>query len=117
MRLSVGMQWGGFCGGDIVGVSKVTIGDHTWKCLKMRGAAQPYETPGESPGVYAECYVAEEGRTVFFRRFNAPGYREPDRYGSFESLAGQVEVEFKGITFRHWYDCIPDIAMEKALRR
>ena len=106
MRLKVGLKWGNSAT-EVTGVAKVTIGGHTWKCLKVAGLSQ-------NSMVYAEWYVAENGRTVFFRRYNAPGWRKPEEHGSFESLAGNLDVEFRGITFRHWYDCIPDIALEKA---
>ncbi len=113
MNLKVGAKWGepgskwGEPAGEVIGVSKVTIAGHSWKCLKVAGVSQESK-------VYAEWYVAETGRTVFFRRYNGPGWRKPERPGSFESLAGQLEVKFQGITFRHWYDCIPDIALERA---
>ncbi|MBI2850270.1 MAG: sigma-70 family RNA polymerase sigma factor [Chloroflexi bacterium] len=105
MKLKVGSKWGK-SGTEVVGVSEVTIGGHLWKCLKVAGVSQTSK-------IYAEWYVAETGRTVFFRRYNAAGWRKPERHGSFESLAGNLEVEFQGITFRHWYDCIPDFALEK----
>ena len=97
---------------EVIGVSKVTIASRSWKCLKVAGVSPDSKT-------YFEWYVAETGRTVFFRRYNAPGWREreSERPGSFESLAGQLEVELQGITFRHWYDCIPDIALEKTIEK
>ena len=111
MKLSIGAQWDAFIKGDVVGVSQVTIGERTWKCLKVvSGKAEPART-------YAEWYVAETSRTVFFRRYNGPEYRKtPDQAHSFESLAGNMEVVIKGKTFRHFYDCIPDIALEKTFR-
>ena len=110
MKLKTELKWGEPAT-EVIGVSKVTIAGQSWKCLKVAG-------PSQDSKVYFERYVAETGRTIFFRRYNAPGWREreSERPGSFESLAGQPEVEFQGITYRHWYDCIPDIALEKALR-
>ena len=106
MKLKAGLKWGEPAT-EVTGVSKVIIAGHSWKCLKVAGVSQESK-------VYAEWYVAKSGRTVFFRRYNGPGWRKPESPGSFESLAGQLEVKFQGITFRHWYDCIPDIALEKA---
>ena len=106
MKLKVGLKWGKSVT-EVTGVSKVTIARHSWKCLKVATVSQESK-------VYAEWYVAETGRTIFFRRYNALGWRKPEDHGSFESLAGNLEVLFRGITFRHWYDCIPDIALEKA---
>ncbi|MHC4591224.1 MAG: RNA polymerase sigma factor [Planctomycetota bacterium] len=111
MRLTVGVEWGGFCAGRVVGVSQVAIADRKWRCLKVMDTAQNYKTPDGSPAVYAEWYVAETERTVFFRRYNGPGYQPPERPSSFESLEGNLEVECDGVTFRHYYDCIPDIAL------
>jgi len=113
MQLTVGTKWGGFCGAEVVGVSEVKIGGGSWKCLKVVACGQHFKTDDGSPATFAEWYIAEEGRTVFFRRYNGPGYARPDQPRSFESLAGTVEVQFKGITFRHSYDCIPDIALKK----
>ena len=39
----------------------------------------------------------------------------PGQPGSFEALEGNLEVEYEGVRYRHWYDCIPDHALEKAL--
>ena len=113
MKLEVGSKWGGFAGGGVVGVSEVSIDQRSWRCLKVAFAAQHFKNPDGAPAAYAEWYVAETGRTVFFRRYNGQGYAKPESPRSFESLAGNLEVEFQGITFRHSYDCIPDIALEK----
>jgi hypothetical protein len=70
---------------------------------------------GGVPMILAEWYVADSGRTVLFRRYNGPGWRKPGAPGSFEALEGNLEVTYEGIRFRHWYDCIPDHALESAL--
>jgi hypothetical protein len=111
MNLRVGLKWPGFAGGNVVGVSRVAIGERSWRCLKVITVAQHYRVADRSPSVYAEWYVGETGRTVLFRRFNGPGYRRAPEPTSFESLAGSPEVEHEGITFRHAYDCIPDVAL------
>jgi len=53
----------------------------------------------------AELYVAQDGRTVYFRRFNGPAYH------NYEKLAGNPEREHEGIAWRLWYECLPDIAL------
>ncbi len=114
MNLAVGTKWGQHDRNRVVGVSDVAIGDRSWKCLKVLFPAQHSRTDDGSPAVLAEWYVAEMGRTVFFRRYNGRGFKKPESPISFESLAGNLEVEFEGKVFRHFYDCIPDIALEKA---
>ena len=111
MNLKVGTKWGGVWGAEVVGVSDVSVGGRSWRCLRVIQATQEWKRPDRVPTVYAEWYVAETGRTVFFRRYNGPGWRVAGKAGSFESLAGGKEVEHQGITYRHWYDCIPDIAL------
>ena len=76
---------------------------------------QQSKAKDNAPAALAEWYVAETGRTVFFRRYNGAGYAAPDKPRSFESLQGNREIEFEGKPFRHAYDCIPDIALERML--
>ncbi|MBN2239919.1 MAG: RNA polymerase sigma factor [Dehalococcoidales bacterium] len=103
MYLKPGLTWDGLTA-EVSGVSEVTINGHSWKCLKVTLTGKL---------LYAEWYVADTGRTVFFRRYNAQDWKEAGKPGSFESLEGQLEVESSGISYRHWYDCIPDIVLEK----
>ena len=115
MQLEMDTEWVSGDGTDkVVGVSRVTIGEQSWKCLKVICAAQCNKTTDGSPAVVAEWYVSEAGRTIFFRRYNGKGYAAPDKPSSFESLEGNIEIKFEGRLFRHFYDCIPDIALEKA---
>jgi hypothetical protein len=53
----------------------------------------------------AEIYVAQSGRTIYFRRFNGPGW------GNYGQLAGNPEREHDGVAWRLWYECLPDIAL------
>jgi len=53
----------------------------------------------------AELYVAENGRSVYFRRFNGPAYH------NYDQLAGNPEREHEGVAWRLWYECLPDIAL------
>jgi RNA polymerase sigma factor (sigma-70 family) len=116
MTLEVGDEWGEMERGHVVGVSRVSVGERAWTCLKVAMlSAQGREGDGV-PTILAEWYVAEGGRTVLFRRYNGCGWREPGAPGSYEALEGNLEVEYRGIGFRHWYDCLPDHALERALR-
>jgi len=117
MTLEAGQAWGaGTERTRVSGVARVTIGGHTWTCLKVSTTSAQGQETGSVPTILAEWYVAEHGRTVFFRRYNGPGWRKAGAKGSFESLEGNLEVEYEARRFRHWYDCIPDHALESALR-
>ncbi len=115
MNLMAGRKWGGFAGGEVAGVSEVRVGGCVWRCLKVIHGSQRFKTRDGSAAAYAEWYVANTGRTVFFRRFNGEGYAEGGSPRSFESLAGNIEVEYEGKLFRHSYDCIADVALEKVM--
>ena len=112
MTLAVGMKWESNAEGEAIGVSRVTIGEQSWKCLKVAHAGQHWKTDDGSPSTFAEWYIADTGRTVLFRRYNGAGYAKPDGPRSFESLEGAIEVEHQGKVFRHSYHCIPDIAVQ-----
>ena len=114
MMLSVGTRWDE---GEVVGVAGVRIGERSWRCLKVVHAAQASKTGTGAPAVYAEWFVAENGRTVFFRRYNGKGYTEAGKPKSFEWLEGSAEVEFGALRFRHVYDCIADFALEDIFGR
>jgi RNA polymerase sigma factor (sigma-70 family) len=113
-HLRVGMSWGEADKGQVVGLSQVTVGERSWRCLKVAYLSDQGKGGGR-PLILAEWYVADTGRTVLFRRYNALGWREPGRPGSFEALEGNLEVTCEGVRFRHWYDCIPDHALDAAL--
>jgi hypothetical protein len=116
MTLEVGQEWGETERTHVVGVSQVSIDAHAWTCLKVALVSAQGQEPSDVPTILAEWYVADSERTVFFRRYNGPGWREPGAPGSFEALEGNIEIEYEGRLFRHWYDCIPDHALSSALR-
>lgn len=60
--------------------------------------------PGDA-NVLVELYVSENGRSVLFRRFNGP------TYNNYSQLSGNPEREHEGVTWRLWYECLPDIAV------
>jgi RNA polymerase sigma factor (sigma-70 family) len=115
MRLSIGVKRRGYEPNEVTGVCRVRVGEREWKCLKVVTAAQSSKSRTGEPAVYAEWYVAKTGRTVFFRRYNGPGWAKHTSPSSFESLKGAPEVRHHGIPYRHWYDCIPDIALGSTL--
>jgi len=117
MTLEVGQEWGEKTErAHVVGVSQISTGDNGWTCLKVATVSAQGEETGSTPTILAEWYVADSGRTVFFQRYNGLGWRERGAPGSFEALEGNLEVEYEGVRFRHWYDCILDHAPESALR-
>jgi hypothetical protein len=59
----------------------------------------------------AELYVADTGRTVYFRRFNGPAYH------NYDQLAGNPQRDHDGVTWRLYYECLPDIALRRPPRR
>jgi hypothetical protein len=82
---------------EVPGVASVTIGSRVYRCLKVY-----WSSIDEDQTVLAEYYVADTGRTVYLRRYNGPGYWK------YEELRGHPEVTYRGMQFRHWYDCLPD---------
>jgi len=85
---------------EITGAAQVSIGPKSYRCLKVVSASYDENQPK-----LAEFYVADTGRTVFFRRYDGP---ESFRY---EKLAGHPTVEYEGRVWRHFYDCIPGHAL------
>lgn len=85
---------------EVIGAAQVSIGPKVYRCLKVYWSSSSAEQ-----NVLAEYYVADTGRTVFFRRYNGPRYR------NYEELAGKPMVEYEGTVWRHWYDCLPDHAL------
>ena len=85
---------------EVFGAARVFIGPKSYRCLRFLWAFKDQEKP-----TMAEQYIADTGRTVYFRRYNGPGW------GNYENLAGHPEVEFAGIIWRHWYNCLPDHAL------
>jgi hypothetical protein len=61
--------------------------------------------PSGTGRILAELYVAQSGRSVYFRRFNGPAWRN---YGE---LASNPEREHEGVAWRLWYECLPEIAL------
>lgn len=85
-------------------VSLVTINEKTWKTLKLVLIVND---------VCAEWYVAQNGRTVFFRRYNNEKAGRGSYAGelTYEDLAGNLEIEYNGVLYRHYYDSIPEFVL------
>lgn len=85
---------------EVVGACDVTIGPKSYRCLRVRNAFWYEDAP-----VLSEEYISDAGRTIYFRRYNGPGYR------NYEELAGRQPLMHAGIEWRHYYNCIPDHAL------
>ena len=85
---------------EVFGAARIFIGPKSYRCLKVLWAFKDQEKP-----TMAEYYIADTGRTVYFRRYNGSGW------GNYDDLVGHPEVEFEGVIWRHWYDCLPDHAL------
>lgn len=124
LGLKVGRSWEGHevyrCGPEEDGVGEVYRGlvDEPpfevrlpaggWLCLRETWWLFGADGVGRS---LAELYVADTGRSVHFRRFNGPGWR------NYDQLAGNPQREHDGVTWRLWYECLPDIALRRPPRR
>jgi hypothetical protein len=122
LRLCLGDRWTGHevysCGerrrGDgnvqhrlVDGAFRVQVRESEFRCLRQTW----WELNQDGAGaILAEIYVADFGRSVFWQRYNGPTWR------NYEALAGLPERTHEGITYRLWYDCIPDVALLGAER-
>jgi hypothetical protein len=117
LRLKVGDRWEGHeiyrCGPEQSGVGEVqhAVVDGPFevelpagKTLCLRKSWWTLNATG-IPRHMAELYVADSGRSVYFRRFNGPAWR------NYADLAGNPEREFEGVRWRLWYECLPDISL------
>ncbi len=117
LRLRSGLSWEGHevyrCGAEEEGADERHFGfvdgpfdvtlpagrytclRETWWILKADGAARSL----------AELYVTDTGRSIYFRRFNGPAWR------NYDQLAGNPEREHEGVVWRLWYECLPEIAL------
>ena len=79
------------------GLFLVRLFGREYETLRVRCVAR-----GTRKCQMADCYVdLATGLTVFFRRYNGPGW------GNLDKLAAEEEVVSDGTTFRHWYDSVP----------
>jgi hypothetical protein len=82
---------------EVIGAATVSIGPKPYRCLRAHWRAHAVD--GDT---FAEYFVADTGRTIYFRRFNGPSYHI---YGELE---GNAEIRHGDVVWRHWYDCLPD---------
>jgi hypothetical protein len=85
---------------EVIGAATVRIGPKSYRCLRVIWTFHGFG--GDS---LLEIFVADVGRTIYVRRYNGSNN---DRYDEF---AGNPEMVYNGITWRHWYDCLPDNAL------
>jgi len=92
-----------FIRSEVTGVVEVTIAGHRYRGLRevWTGLAEDGR-----PLTLAELFIGEQGRTVLFRRYNGRGH------SNYELLKGNPESSHLGETYRLWYDCLPDHAVE-----
>jgi len=88
--------------GVVEGPFEVALGAGEMLCLRETWWSFAADGRGST---MAELYVAETGRSVYFRRFNGPAWR------NYEQLAGNPEREHDSLIWRLWYECLPDIAL------
>jgi hypothetical protein len=92
---------------EVTGVAEVHTAGRAFRCLR-----EVWTSCRESDGTpltLAELFVSEEGRSVFFRRYNGRGYH------NYEQLQGHPELEHRSEVYRLWYDCWPDHALGASL--
>jgi hypothetical protein len=76
----------------------------TGKMLCLRENWSSFKPDGAGH-IMAELYVAKNGRSVFFRRFNGPAWH------NYDQLTTTPVRDHAGVTWRLWYECIPDISL------
>jgi len=88
--------------GVVDGCFEVALPAARWLCLRETLWILDVDGRGLT---LAELYVAENGRSVYWRRFNGPAYH------NYDQLETTPRREHAGITWRLYYDCLPDISL------
>lgn len=119
LRLGLGSRWQGHevyrCGDEVrnEGVTCHRLVDGPFEVQVPAGAflclRENWWTldPSGAGHELAEWYVTEAGRTIYFRRYNGPAWRNYDPLGE----AGVPAREHEGVTWRLWYECLPETAL------
>jgi hypothetical protein len=87
---------------EVAGAVQIIIGSKPYKALRVYCAY----TNGAGAESLAEYYVADTGRTIYFRRYDGPA---SSRYDA--DLKSHHVLNHRGIPWRHFYDSIPDHAL------
>ena len=87
---------------EVVGAARVMVGPKAYRCLKVMNS---FSSPQGRESL-AEYYVSDTGRTIYFRRYDGPA---SSRYS--ERLKDKPTLEYNGVTWRHFYNCLPDHAL------
>ena len=119
LRLQVGRSWTGHeitrCGPEqrgegqmqhfaVDGYFEVAVPVGSTLCLRETF----YTVEANGAGLtLAELYVAENGRSVYWRRFNGPAYH------NYQQLETTPRRDHAGIAWRLYYDCLPDISLAR----
>ncbi len=119
LRMRVGLTWEGHelyrCGEEVEGEGQVnrSVIDGPFEVtlpsgpvLALRETLSIFAPDGRGSS-FGEIYVADTGRTVYFRRFNGPAWRN---YNALDA-AGVPAREHEGVTWRLWYECLPEHAL------
>jgi hypothetical protein len=85
---------------EVAGAAQVSIGCKNYRCLKVVRTCWK----GDEPATLAMYYVADTGRTVFFRRYDGKSF------WNYPNLEGKPTIQHQGAEWRYFYDCIPDHA-------
>jgi len=91
---------------EVTGVAEVRIGDRKFRCLRCLWVPDPARRGEQERLQAAEWYIDQEGRCVFFRRYNGRGWH------NLEKLKECPKLEHEGEAFYLWYDCIPDYVLK-----
>ncbi|MDR3314406.1 MAG: sigma-70 family RNA polymerase sigma factor [Oscillospiraceae bacterium] len=88
---------------DVVGRYTVEIGGKRYDTICV------IDIETYNPGVVAEQFLDQNGRTVLWRRFNRDDWKL-ERYGQrwSERFPDHQQMQVNGALYVHWYDCITD---------
>jgi len=100
------------------GVWTVMMGDESRECLRAlslrcegRRVGRSVEALCSAYYCLAELFIALDGRTFLFRRYNGPAWRAERAKVSTLAKKGCPALHYNGVEFRLWYDCIPYVAI------
>ena len=87
---------------EVTGAARVCVGPKVYRCLRAYNA---YWNSGSGDSL-CEYYVSDAGRTIYLRRYDGPASRRYD-----DELKDKPTIDYRGVAWRHFYDCIPDHAL------
>lgn len=98
---------------EALGVCEVTIGSHTFTCLRVIDVRPELN----EKGILMEAYLTREGRTVLCRRYNGRLWKYGRKYAGDdrpwdERFPDHNRIVIDGVTFVHWYDCLTGLTTD-----